>query len=340
MLKLAIFVLLFLPACFVMGRAALVLLYGRRRQREFAWEDGILTGGLLVIGLAEGAHLGALLRGQSVSVASEYLFVLSAVAFVGSLAVWCIVYFRTKKETKKGLKDGQGDATGPCGRIPRNEKVLQGILLVIFLLQLAGLLFRTRVYPDYDLTLETVVTFLKEDRLYGSNPMTGFPYAQGIPSRLKILCLPTLYSVICRWTGCSEELLVYHVIPGLVLSFAYLAYASLGRALFPEQGFQRRLFLVFAAILFWVGDSMYGLEGFGLLHGGFQGTAIRGAVLMPWLFGLCLRRGWKLALGVIAAEACVVWTLYGAGMGAFTVCCYALLLLCGRRFFGRREEKK
>ena len=154
---------------------------------------------------------------------------------------------------------------------------------------------------------------------------------------MKILCLPTFYSVLCRWTGVAPELLIWHVIPCAVLLLHYLVYLLLGKVLFPRQSFHRTLFLIFVALLVWVEDAMYGLEGFGLLHGGYQGVTIRSAVLLPWLFSLCLRRKWKLACGALLAEACLVWTLYGLGMGAVMLAAFSILLFCKKHFFEGKE---
>ena len=97
------------------------------------------------------------------------------------------------------------------------------------------------------------------------------------------------------------------------------------------------LFLAFTALLIFVGDYGYGMEGFGLLHAGFQGTTIRMAVMMPWLLGLCLRRKWRLVPLVLLAEACIVWTLYGLGMGTLVV--VAFLIFCYvQRMLKKRKE--
>jgi hypothetical protein len=66
--------------------------------------------------------------------------------------------------------------------------------------------------------------------------------------------------------------------------------------------------------VFCVGDYLYGMDGFGLLHCGFRGVTIRSTVLVPYVFGLAMRRKWKAAVLGIVAEACIVWTLYGMGV--------------------------
>lgn len=328
------FTLLFFPMAFLLGKAALELLYGREAKGEFAWEDAILTGFLLTIGLAEGAHVGALMHGQSVSAALKYFGIL----FLGCLLVGGLFYGIRVLHWRKNKTNLV--VAPKAERQKRNERILLAGIGIVLVSQLLAILFRTAVYLDADLTLETVVTFVKEDRLFGSNPLTGRPYTQGVPTRIKLLCLPTLYGMFCKGTGALPETVVYKVVPAVVLIMAYLAYASVGRTLFSEKKWQADLFLLLAGILFWVEDSMYGLEGFGLLHAGFQGTAIRGGVLLPYLFGLCLRRKWKLAAGVILAEACIVWTLYGAGMGLAMCLAFGVIRLFRKRFFDGKEDSR
>ena len=324
---------LFFPVVYVLGKAALAFLYGNGKQNDLAWEDCLLTGGLLFVGLAEGAHLGALVRGQSVSVACSYLGLLLTALAGLSLAFLAIRWFmRGKKKAQKAqsVVTSDGDGEGMTVKKLRAKLSTREVLLlagvgIVFLSQLLSILFRSAIYLGHDQTLETVITFLKEDRLYGSNPLTGMPYTQGMPLRLKILCLPTLYAVICQATGADPEFLVWHLVPAATLILAFLAYRSLGRAVFPEKRERAYLFWLCAVILFWVGDAVYGLEGFGLLRGGFQGTTIRSAVFLPYLFGAILRKKWLLAALCVFAEACVVWTLYGAGMGLMT--CAAFIVI-------------
>ncbi len=173
------------------------------------------------------------------------------------------------------------------------------------------------MYLRRDMTVEAVNSFLTADAIYQVNPMTGQPYEIGAPLRLKILCLPTLYGILCRIFGLSAMQVVWGVIPVITLLLSYLAYSLLARQLFSKSRLKRGCFLVFAALLFWAGDYAYGMDGFGLLHGGFWGVTIRGAVLVPYVIGLVLRRRWKLVVLCVFAEACIVWTLYGLGACVF-----------------------
>lgn len=174
-------------------------------------------------------------------------------------------------------------------------------------------------YRQGDMTLETVGSFLATDALYQVNPMTGMPYTQGIPSRLKILCLPTLYASLSGLTGLSPMTVVWKVIPVVTLVSSYTAFALVSVSLFPktEEGAYRKkraCFMTIVSLLMWVGAYQSGMDGFQLLCGGWMGVTIRNLVLLPWLLSLCLRRKWLLAVLCIPAEACIVWTLYGCGV--------------------------
>ena len=52
---------------FALGKGALCILYGNQPTRDIGPADCVLTGGMIVIGLAEAAHLGACLLGRSFS---------------------------------------------------------------------------------------------------------------------------------------------------------------------------------------------------------------------------------------------------------------------------------
>lgn len=90
-----------------------------------------------------------------------------------------------------------------------------------------------------DMTVETVNTFLRENAVYTVNPLTGTAYSMGMSLRLKILCLPTLYGAISRFTGMAPVDVVYRLIPCITLLLSYVAYGSLGKALFPENSLKR-----------------------------------------------------------------------------------------------------
>lgn len=336
---LAIVCILLIPASFLMGKAALKILYGAEKRDLLFWEDEILTGVILLIGLAEAAHLKEVALGRSVSASTDFFLLLT----VGTLLVSAGILLADCLRNRGGAAGKQGTRReGIKGRMlsarPERRELPALICLgVLAAVQIGIAAAGTSPYLDTDMTLETVEGFLKTDRIYESNPMTGLPYQQGIPSRLKILCLPTFYAMLCRLSHTGAELLVRHAVPVAVLLMAYLVYGILAKSLFPENRRFREIFLTLTLLLFFAGDYMYGMDGFGLLHGGFQGVNIRGAVLIPYLLSLCLRRKWRLALGPVLAEACIVWTMYGLGMGALLLAVMAAPHAV-RRIRGRRKE--
>lgn len=331
---LALVFMAFLPLAWLLGNALITVLDAKRSAREWHLEDRVVAGILVLIGLAEGAYLAAMTRGQSVSAFTKYYGILLIAAGVVCGLIGLIFAWIGKKHGQAGT---QGLNISKFKNVERKEWIVILLFLVMVLTQVFLILLRTCVFLEYDETLETVVSFLQTDRFYEVNPLTGQSYEQGMPMRLKILCLPALLTFLTKITQADPELVTWHVFPVITLLGAYLAYASLARILFPEKRFHRCLFLLIVALLVFVSDCAYGAEGFGLLHGGFQGTAIRGAVMMPWVFGLCIRRKWRLVPLVILAEACLVWTLYGLGMSALVTVTF-LAYLGLKNMLQRRKE--
>ena len=331
---LALVFVAFLPLAWLLGNALITVVDAKRSAREWFLEDRVVAGIFMLIGLAEGAYLAAMMRGQSVSAFTKYYGILLIAAGVVSCLVMPVFAWIGKK---RGWPGRQGSSLSPVKNLERKEWIVIVLFLALLLTQVLMILLGTSVFLEYDETLETVVSFLKTDRFYEVNPLTGQAYEQGMPMRLKILCLPALLTFLAKITQADPELVTWHVFPVITLLGAYLAYVSLARILFPGKRFQRCFFMLIMALLIFVSDCAYGAEGFGLLHAGFQGSAIRGAVMMPWVFGLCIRRKWRLVPLVILAEACIVWTLYGLGMSALAAVTF---LACTwlRKLLQRRKE--
>ena len=295
--------------------------------RKFSLTDFVVFLLIALIGAAEGAHLYAVLLHRAFSQCVP-VFIAAAVAF---LALLCGYFLWCKKR--------EGAVTGDRVKFSRKERLL---LLLFGALVLSQILFAasgTWVYLKGDMTVETVGSFLETNAVYSVNPMTGSAYQGGIPMRLKVLCLPTLYGVLSRITGIRPEYLVWQIIPVFTLLFAYAAYSSLARSLFPEEREKRLLFLVLVAILIWIGSYRYGMDGFGILYAGWRGVTLRNMILIPYALSLCLRKKYFLALACLAAEACIVWTLYGLGACLIVVAGVTLTNLLCRRFEAGREAE-
>lgn len=299
---------------FALGKGALRILYGNQPTQDMGPADCMLTGGMIVIGLAEAAHLGACLLGRSFS-DCVILFVMALGVCLVVSTIICFVSRKTRKDNRLQQRKAERERVKRILLAGNTEKqqLVYVVFVVIVAIQLVLVAAVQNVYFDGDMTLETVNSFLATDAVYQVNPMTGELYTLGIPFRLKILCLPTFYGILCRSFGLSAEAVVLGIVPPFVLLGSYLAYGIVAKRLFPKDKVKRGVFLVLIAILLGVGNYMPGMDGFGVMHSGFRGVTIRAAILLPYTFGLMLRKKYKLVVLCVLAEACIVWTFYGMG---------------------------
>lgn len=286
------------------------------KKNRFA--DDLIMGEAVLIGAAETAHLAGVLMDWPFTGCVILFWWLAAVALVVGLL---IVMGRSKAARKRAKEQRRRHLLSADG----GEWALRGLVGVLFLSQLLFVCLGENHYRQGDMTIETVGSFLASDGIYRVNPMTGMPYQAGMPLRLEILCLPTLYGSLCRASGLGPGVVAGRIVPVMTLVSCYAAYTALAYSLFPEgtdrEGGsvrKRRLcFLAAAALLLWAGAYQYGMEGFNLLCCGWRGVSIRGGVLVPWLLSLCIRKKYLCILACILAEACIVWTFYGCGVCLF-----------------------
>lgn len=291
----------------LLGKGTMEIIYGKRKKQErqekqdFRWTDFYLTGILVCIGITEAAHLMAVFLKWSFSRCVLFwgagLLLLCAAA-----ASWQFLTRTKKKDNRRGIY-----------AVAEKQSWLSVLVGVSVLLQIVVLMTGNGQYMAGDITLETVESFLASDEIYQVNPLTGQPYALGIPMRLKILSLPTLYGALCRFAGLEASQVVMRIVPVVVLAAAYMVYYRLAEVLFGSSRSRKAMFLLVVTLLFWLGDYIPVMDGFGLLHAGFRGTTIRSCILVPYTVCLCLRGRWKGAILCVLAEACIVWTFYGCG---------------------------
>ncbi len=293
-----------------LGTGVLGLLYGGQ-SRKLYMADRLLVGFMAEIGLAELSHLAGAVLGRSFADVCRLFGMGVVVLSILSMGVWLW--------TRRNERAGGGNwRRKHVGRSDDVTPFVAGLFLVFCLMviyQIMVIVDGDFLYRTGDMTVETVESFLEEDGVYRINPLTGNAYTGGVPLRIRILCLPTLYGILCRLFQMSATELVWKLIPLHVLLMSYLAYVVITRTLFARKkdGTDRLLFMTLIAAVFCVGNYLYGMDGFNLLYCGFRGVAIRNAVLLPYVFGLALRRKWRLAVFCILAELCIVWTLYGMG---------------------------
>lgn len=295
------------------------------------WMDYLIMGEIVMIGLAEAVHLAAMLF--------DWTFQRCTMWFLGLVGIVCVLLagvlvFKCRGAAKGGKGQDVRENRMFFLHGDRAEWILYTVFILLFFSQLLFIWMGQEPYVKGDMTVETVESFLEADHIYQWNPMTGQPYVEGIPSRLKILCLPTLYGSLCKIFDLNPEFLVWTIVPTATLLSAYAAFYILACSLFPVMdsaatvtdnvrsntahttnvGKKRMCFLIVVSLLLWVGTYFHTMDGFGLLYCGWRGTAIRNGILLPWLMALCLRRKWMLAALCVLAEACMVWTFYGMGV--------------------------
>lgn len=312
-------ILLLLIPC-LLGEGALRLLYGKRWREERIRSDSVLIGWMIIIGLAEAAHLGAVVLGRPFSDSVKLFLAGATVLTVAAAAVLLMNRVEAKEAGRLRVKRMMTKSS-----LGAQEQIIFAVFVFLALLQVLLVMSGGNVYPTGDMTVETVNTMLTTDTIYQINPVTGQAYVQGMPMRLKILCLPTLYAIFCDLLHVDAAQLVWTAVPVLTLLGCYLAYSTVAKALFAEDGRRRGIFLILVVLILGVGNYMYGMDGFAVQYAGFRGVSIRMAILLPYTFGLILRRKWCLVPFCILTEACIVWTFYGMG-ACFFVSAWMLLL--------------
>lgn len=295
--------------------------------------DKIITGSILILGLAEAAHLAALFLHLSFSACT----VIMAILFLGLLLVK-IVRMVLKRRMGKTLKE---TVTGKEGM---NIKTL--LHLYPFWVLITGMLILFQIIWNYwmhmpyilnDITGETVQTMLSTDSIYEVNPLTGYAFTDGMPMRLKVLVLPTLYAALCKWTGLPVITVCYSIMPMLMLLLSYLVYSRFAVYLFPEEGRKQVLFMFFTAVIYQFGCYSKVTDSFLLFFRGGQGETFRTCVLLPYALLSCLQKDWKKVALCLLAEVCVVWTFYGLGQVALTVGVVCVIRLI-RYMIDRRKK--
>lgn len=290
---------------YFLGKGTLGALYRKDSVKDMGMTDTMLTGAIVVIGLAEAAHIGAVVLGRSFS-DCVFLFLAGlAAALLGAAVLLILNYSKNKiSEIKKPYS--------------KEETIFVLIWCGMVLIQLLLITESGRIYLTGDMTVETVNTMLATDTIYQMNPLTGQNYVQGIPMRLKMLCLPTLYAILCDVFRYDAMDLVWRVIPVFTLLGCYAAFYSVAKSLFEKDRKKISVFMIAVALLLWVGDYMYGMDGFGLQYAGFRGVSIRMLILLPYTISGVLRKKWVSVCLCILAEGCIVWTTYGLGMCLLT----------------------
>lgn len=316
------------------GMCVLKIIYGKRSETGIHPISAYITGWMICIGLAGVSNVVAVVTGQSLlSCAKIFLGLIAVVEVVAGLLLGIISMVKYKNGRSKPIhmQSADADAGGSSEKTVWSMGLVV-VFLILILVQIGNMIKNGYVYIAGDMTLETVQSFLDMDALYQVNPLTGQAYEAGVPLRVKILCLPTLYAILCRLFDISAKTMVWTIMPVYHLICAYMVYFLLAKRLFERRTVQQYLFLVLVALILWQGTYAYGMDGLGLLYRGFRGESVRGLILLPFVVWAGLERKWLCILLAVLAEACIVWTLYGMGACLFVGVILSLVLLwCGHR---------
>ncbi len=321
-------------------------MFVRTKQKKI---QEIYIGGWLLCMLAAGGANGlTVLTHHDLGWCVKVFVVLMSVLEIVTGLIWSVLLLWHKQSEKKRIsvadttaerkREGSLSVRRGLPDLNKPESWIFLAFLFLVVMQIAGIWSRGYVYRTGDMTLETVQSFLDTGMLYEQNPLTGRPYEGGVPLRIRILCLPGLYAVLCSIFQLPAEQVVWVVMPIYHLLCGYAVYSLVAGSLFRGKRLQRNSFLLVAALLFSFGAYAFGTDGMGMLYQGFKGESIRAVILLPLTLCAVGERKWILWLLCIAAEACLVWTLYGMGACLWVGIGLMLATACVRYFSGKKGE--
>ena len=300
----------------LLGTGAWVLINHKNIDKQISLWEAYLYGVIGCLGSFEIAHLSGVFGGLMLSECGKVALLCMGAAGILSVITWAVKYGVRKRTVVK----------------MHGETLIPGVVFFLLLgAQIYYVLTEPLLFTAGDIMQETVYSFLSENKIYGVSPLTGSIYG-GAPLRYKILCLPTVYALLSKWTGISPEAILDQLIPVLMIFSTYMAYYLLSGSLFGEKAdeAEKRLwFMVIVAAIFFLCEKNVYVEGYGILHASHLGTTMRNCVLVPLVSYASLKRKWMLVLGCILAEACICWTFWGmgvcmvvaAGILAVKICC-------------------
>lgn len=288
----------------LVGTGILIVIYGKS-SAPIHMTDAWITGGICCIGVAEALHL----LGTFGHLSLDRLLILwhgtAAVLGVAALALAALTYHK-HKERFQLLPERGGSFWLP------------GVFLLSVLIQAVYVYCMPALPVSGDIMVETLCSFQASNGIYQVNPLTGQAYTQGLSVSHRILGLPTLYTFLATTFQVEGALFVQNLIPVVVLAGTYLVYYRISRLLFGDDLRKKYLFLIVVSLIFWCGEGVPWLDGYGALHSAWTGTSIRNLILLPYALSLGLekdlRHTWPRMVMCVLAEACVCRTFCGLGM--------------------------
>lgn len=292
--------------------------------------ENIIKGSLWIIILTEVSHAAGLFLGLPFSACAWLL--------AGMLLAACLtagVFWLWKRKRNEAIRPGEGKHLYKLFRLCPYRLFFIGILILLQFLW-NDLMHVPNLQGD--ITAETVQTFLTSDGIYTVNPLTGTAFFEGMPLRIRILSLPTLYAAVCKWTSLSPMTFCYSIVPCAVLLLSYLVYTRWAVYLFPNEAKKQVNFMLFVVLLYQFGCYGALTDSTLVFFHGWQGEALRVAVLLPYALLCALQDKWRQVVLCLLAEVCIVWTLYGLGyVAVIAVVVFAIKGVCSLK--KRRAEE-
>lgn len=182
-----------------------------------------------------------------------------------------------------------------CGIWKRNiicvlpEKPVWLLWLVVMLLIAVQMVFSYYMqYLDGDdaYYVAMSVSILTDDKMYLSNPYTG--YSQGLDIRHALSAVPIFIAWLARTTGMHATILVHSFLGPVFLFVRNVIYGQIGNEIFEKDKNKVPLFLLILNIWYLFGNvSLYTVETFSYTRT-WQGKSMFGNLAIPvivlWLF--------------------------------------------------------
>ena len=318
MAKTVLLILFLIIVSFFSGRTLMLFsaLFSKKKADVFS---SFCAGSLVILCVSFVSHLLTIMRSGLLADEKKLAGIIMVAVMTVSYFAFVVltVILGKAKEDKKKEKRKIG-ASSKTATFLAAAAVLTGVGLVMF-----GL----RVNTTGDETLETVRTFLKGNVMYTLDPLTGSPYAEGVPMRYKILCLPGLYAVMSNAFGTAPDALLFNIMPAFWFVSGLCAMFSLSKSLFSgkeDEAFKRSVFMLSAILFVFASDLSSYAQGFAVLSQMWTGTAIRIWVLIPFMLYLLFEKKYIFALLPVLCEAFICRTQYGIG---FCACIYVMFIL-------------
>lgn len=281
-----------------------------------------------ILGAAEAINLLALAKHMQVDKASKLFlvaFILVSVAFIVILTILVKKDFSSIKAQVNDIK---------------SNKLSIFIYICFIAMVIFQIIFHYHLCKPYiagDITGETVTTFIRSNEFHTINPMTGLPYTEGIPNRLKILCIPSLYAFISSLTGINPYTLCYRLAPAFIVPVAYLVYSLYAKYLFGKDTLKKPAFMLIISFVLFLGFIGTITETRFLMTQAWSPEAIRNTIILPFIIISLFNKKWWDVVICILAEAVLCWTLYGLGYGVVLTALYLIVSFVYKTYRKKKE---